>query len=147
MNNRCDYFERLVSDAADTPLATPEQEELRDHLATCASCRKFQSSVENASAALKLLPVAEMTSPLRPALVGSPTPSLLQRIWRARISLPAPLAAAAILVVIGLAVWGATRHSVEPVTKPSQPTATITYVQVEQIAPGSGTLITAPQKP
>ena len=147
MNKPCDYFERLISDAADSSLTSAQQKELGAHLATCAHCREFQTSVQRSSGFLKHLPGAELNIPLPPAVSAPDRLNPLQRVWRSHISLPAPLAAAAVLIIVGLSLWIATRQRAEPVMQLSQPTAAINYVQVEQIAPGSGTLISAPKKP
>ena len=147
MNRSCEYFEQLISNQADSPLSAAEQAELRTHLATCAHCREFQSSVERSSELLKSLPIEKVNAPLNVSLSQSVRPGPLQRIWRSHITLPAPLAAAALLIIIGFSVWMATRHTKTPVMPPSKPTAEINYVQVEQIAPGSGTPIPAPRKP
>ncbi len=147
MNKSCEYFEQLISNEADAPLSASEQQELQNHLATCAHCREFQGSVNRSSELFKRLPMATASAPLalnQPKKSGT---SPLQRIWRSHITLPAPLAAAALLIIIGFSVWIATRHPESPVLPPSKPTAEINYVQVEQIAPGSGTPIVAPKKP
>jgi anti-sigma factor RsiW len=146
MNDQCEYFERLISDSADAQLDQTQQEELRNHLATCAHCREFQSSVIRSSALLRRLPELETDISLRAASSSARKPNPLMRIWKYRISLPAPLAVAALLVVIGLSLWGTLRHPVEPAVQTVQPATTINYVQVEQIPAGSGTPLSAPKK-
>jgi anti-sigma factor RsiW len=144
----CDYFERLISDAADSSLDAPRVAELRDHLATCAECRRFQESVGRSSHYLQELPVIKMTSSSQRLNAETKGIGPLQRIWRARISVPAPLALAALIVVVGLSVWTASRNkAADTPVRSSQPPAAVNYVQVEEIAPGSGTRISTPQKP
>jgi anti-sigma factor RsiW len=144
----CDHFERLISDAADAPLDVSLMAELRDHLASCAECRMFQESVGRSSQLLRQLPDAEMTSSSQRGNATKKNAGPLQRIWRARISIPAPLALAALMIVVGLSVWIASRRSaVETPVRSSQPSAVVNYVQVEEISPSSGTRISTPQKP
>jgi anti-sigma factor RsiW len=146
MTNQCEYFERLISDRLDTPLDKAKQEELRTHLATCAHCREFESSVGRSSAFLRALPNLEMNVPLHATPLSAKKPNPLTRIWQYRISIPAPLAVAALLIVIGLSVWAALRHPDQPAIQTAQPATTINYVQVEQIPAGSGKLLSAPEK-
>ena len=148
MHKTCEYFEQLISDAVDGSLDDIQQEELRAHLRECERCREFQLSVTRSSALVQRLPEFDMTADRQFARHRSAAPGSLQRIWHARISLPAPLAFAAIVVIVGLSVWIGLRRSDQPVSPISQPNAapTINYVQVEQIAPGSGTPIGAPNK-
>lgn len=125
----CDYYERLISYSLDRELTGSEQAELRQHLAECESCREFQRSLLSDRQLLAALPSVQ-TSHRQSNTRGK---SLLTRIWSTRLSVPMPIAAGIVLLVLSLAALSAFRRTDAPPAIGPAPSGSIDYVQVEVV--------------
>jgi anti-sigma factor RsiW len=105
----CDMYEEQVSALIDNELNEEEAESLFRHLSTCLSCRRSLRTVLDLRSDLK-----EQEPPLAPAeldekvlqraasekrYVGDRKP-MAMRVWKRRISIPMPVAAAITIVLI-----------------------------------------------
>lgn len=97
--NNCEQFERLISDSLDGQLEEEKRLELESHLPQCPACREFLSAVKADSDRLQKLPVlnCEKSSPY---IVGY---KVRRRAWMRTVSVPLPLAASILVILLG---WG-----------------------------------------
>lgn len=103
--NDCESVQRLISAGRDERLPSSGRRTIDEHLRRCEGCREFFAMVEAHSATLKALPAAEINTDLG---FNSEKPSkrpYLKKIWSARISVPAPIAAVAVIAVVALAAF------------------------------------------
>lgn len=132
----CEYYERLISDNLESALGEREKLELSEHLRQCTSCREFAADLERQQSLLHSLPAIEATRSLD---IPAPRshPGILSRIWNTRIAVPVPVAAAAILVLLSVAVFSLLSQK-DPASI-EQPLAAgqVDYVQVETISPST----------
>lgn len=101
----CERYERLISDLLDGPLPDDEPEVVERHLAGCDSCREFAEVVRHQRGLLRGLPVMEVGGSV-PRKQARSSGGVLTRLWRARLAVPVPLAAAVLAAVLG---WGLLR--------------------------------------
>lgn len=95
----CRYYQQLISSRLDEALEPAELADLKRHLHSCHACREFESAVRHQHAALASLPR------LSAKHLTPPTASPIRRLWRARISIPAPLAAAIVIAIGSWILW------------------------------------------
>jgi predicted anti-sigma-YlaC factor YlaD len=99
--NKCDYFERLISDRLDSSLSPGEEVKLQDHLQTCEACGSFLKTITKQRELLQALP--DINADSLPLLLGAGetvTKKEVKGIWRRRVSLPMPAVAALLLVLV-----------------------------------------------
>lgn len=134
----CEYFKQLISDSLDMPLETDKQMKLESHLNECAACREFHDGVTNDARILKLLPVLNHDKPLPRVTQQKKN----RRAWMgSKVSLPLPLAATILIVLIGWGAFGWLR----PIAPPDQRVSsrrTITNVHIERLKPAQPVLLT-----
>ena len=99
----CERYRRLLSQQQDEPLPNDRDSGLQQHLAACDRCRKFAKDLEHQREILADLPHLATDTLTLPADSATARPNLAFRLWRARLSVPVPLAAALLAAVIG---WG-----------------------------------------
>lgn len=134
----CEYFKQLISDSLDMSLETDKQMKLESHLNECAACREFHDGVTNDARILKLLPVLNHDKPLPRVTQQKKN----RRAWMgSKVSLPLPLAATILIVLV---CWG-TFGWLRPIAPPDQRVSsrrTITNVHIERLKPAQPVLLT-----
>lgn len=88
----CTFFERMISDQHDSVDSGHNREALQQHLSDCPSCTEFQRSVIAMGERVHGLGQTRLDNTIKNTTMSSPG-ALLNRIWRLRIPVPAPLAA------------------------------------------------------
>lgn len=135
----CAYFQRLISDSLDRPLETDKRLELESHVNECSTCREFLDAARTDSQTLKLLPVLQHNKP-SPRLTEH---RKVRRAWKSGVvSVPLPLAALILIVLVG---WG-TIGWLRPITSPEQKVSVrkfITNIQIERLNPARPVLLTS----
>lgn len=136
----CEYYERLISDSQEASPGEREQLEITQHLRQCASCREFAATMARHEHAIQSLPLMAAARPLPEARKSAP--GFLSQLWNTRLTVPVPVAAAAILVLLSVAVFSL--FSSEQPAPLEQPLAAgqVDYVQVEMISPSTAVRIT-----
>ncbi len=105
MNER-EYFEQLVSAELDGAITPQEKAELDEQLKRDSDLRAFRHDLLRQSEMLRSLPKLVDERLRRQPIPENAGKGILARIWRMRISLPAPVASAAaiLLFVAGLLI-------------------------------------------
>jgi predicted anti-sigma-YlaC factor YlaD len=104
--DRCEYCQQLLSQRMDEPLPSVQQAELKRHLESCENCREFMAELRRQQrmfAGLPELTSDDVTVPAAETRRGG----VLARLWRVRLAIPVPLAAALLAAVIGWELLGA----------------------------------------
>ena len=122
----CPHYQQLISCSLDEPLPSSEQTELDRHLQTCESCRDFERVARRQQQSARELPHSKSSSTaLRPSATARR--DVMSRLWRARISVAAPLAAALLIAAASWLFWTRpdTAESVGPADRFEQATEII----------------------
>ena len=137
-----EYFERLISDMLDGPLPDGKADELERHLAESPESVRFLRDALDQSRILQRLPEVAMNRPLEASRRKG-----VSSVWRLRLAVPLPVAAAVAILVAGLA-WVSLRPSGAPSERKSQPVseASVQYVQIEKLAPASAVLVSSSEE-
>lgn len=143
--NRCDQFQKLISDNLDTPLDSGMLNELQEHLASCDDCVRFSETAGNQDLILKSLPIQQPEGDAIEVQITDVRTGMINRLWHLRIRVPLPVAAAALLIFVA---W----QLIEPETTPSEsiqgrPAAQsrVEYLQTERMQPAVARLISSNQ--
>jgi anti-sigma factor RsiW len=99
----CERYQQLLSGRLDESLPSEHGAALRKHLAACDRCREFEQELEDQRKVLARLPHLSADSLSLPTGTDTTRPNIAIRLWRARLSIPAPLAAVLVAAVVG---WG-----------------------------------------
>jgi hypothetical protein len=141
-----EYFERLISDMLDSPLPPDKADDLEVHLrqADTTDTAAFLKDAIDQSRLLRSIP----TVPLNADLPGGQSrkyPSL-RRLWNIRLSIPAPAAFAAVIVLVGLLIVGLWHKPFTgSETHPEMAGQSVRYVQVERLKPVSAVKVSPEQ--
>ena len=139
--SNCEYFERLISDRLDSPLKAEQASALERHLSECQACREFNETVQRQRISVQNLPSQKMTGKLRLSDGRQFRNSVLTKLWRSRITVPLPAAAAVLLALIG---WGILTMSYnmdlggkagETTPPPVTESVQVRYVRIERVEP------------
>ena len=117
----CEFLER-VSLLIDGELSREQSERVREHITSCAVCRRAEQ---------EFLIVRRQIRSYKPALGAYNRERALREIterwWEKKIALPAPVFAMAILLMLALVTWSlmarpsATAPEADQVARPPQP--------------------------
>ena len=133
-----DYFERLISDMLDSPLPPDKADDFEAHLrqAETTDTATFLKDAIDQSRLLRSIPTVPLNAEL-PGQQSRKYPSL-RRLWNIRLSIPAPAAFAAVVVLVGLLIVGLwTPRFTGSERQPGTADHSIRYVQIERLKPAS----------
>ena len=137
----CEYYESLISKALDEPLTAEQESELREHIHHCADCRAFRANCERHRLLIKDMPGPVLSHKMTFPTSSRPRKNRFKSIWTSRISVPVPLAAATLFVVLAAATFNLLRDNKYIPQNPSEPTRQIKYVQEIKMAPVTARII------
>ena len=141
-----EYFERLISDMLDSPLAPDKADDLEAHLwqGDTADTAAFLKDAIDQSRLLRSIPTVPLNADL-PGQQSRKYPSL-RHLWKIRLSIPAPAAFAAMVVLVGLLIVGLwDKPFTGSETHPDTADRSIRYVQIERLKPVSAVKVSPGQ--
>jgi anti-sigma factor RsiW len=141
-----EYFERLISDMLDSPLPPNKADDLEAHLrqAETTDTAAFLKDAIDQSRLLRSIPTVSLNAEL-PGQQFRKYPSV-RRLWNIRLSIPAPAAVAAAVVLVALLIvglWNPRFTGSE--TQPDTADRSVRYVQIERLKPASAVEV-SPEK-
>ncbi len=132
----CEYYQKLISDQLDEPLAAERAEELRAHLVQCPACREFLAAIQKQSELIRMLAIDDGGAHLKTLHMPAPkSPPLLHRVWRTRLSLPLPVAASLLAVWILSGLFFATNRPGEAGVALASDTPVVECVHTLRLTP------------
>lgn len=136
-----EYYERLISDSLDRPLSPAEAKELKQAMREHPELVEFQTATLQNAQTVRSLPQLKVTRTLKSSFDGDRKRNVFWSLWKSRLSLPVPVAAVLVVIVIASALFGI--HSVYEPVEPigAQRATTIEYVQIERLEPTTAVLI------
>jgi anti-sigma factor RsiW len=137
----CEYYEKLISKALDDLLTAEQESELREHILHCDNCRAFQADCEKHRLLIRDLPGPALSRQITFPTSGHHRRSWLKSIWSSRITVPVPLAAAMLIIVIASAAFNLLQDHKHILQTPAEPARQIRYVQEIKLAPVTAQII------
>ncbi len=141
-----EYFERLISDMLDSPLPPDKADDLEAHLrrSETTDTAAFLKDAIDQSRLLRSIPTVSLDADLPEQ--QSRKYSSLRSLWKVRLSIPAPAAFAAVVVLVGLLIVGLwNKPFTGSETHPDTADRSIRYVQVERLKPVSAVKVSPGQ--
>ena len=102
----CEQNQMMLSELYDDGTDIKQNDELQSHLHSCADCKEFQVDLQNQSIQLQNLPNIDFQN--------EQEETILKKIWKTKISIPLPAAAAVFVIVTGLYWLNGSIEQVEP---------------------------------
>lgn len=136
MMKTCDEFERLISDQLDGELPAAEARALHDHLRDCASCQEFADSCRRVRDVIQRLP-----QPTGATATLLPQRAVNVPWWRRRMSVPVPIAAGIVILLIG--GWALSLRTPDTPAGRSRSTGPVQAVEVIRVKPA----VAQPEQP
>lgn len=137
----CEYYQRLLSESLDDDLTEEQADEVEKHLIDCVACRAFQRISKNQAVLTRQLPMVDCSD--NDGKVNDLSkPAYLKQFWSARLSVPLPVAAAVLLLVLGISGWGLMKSGGSPTSSPPlhRGMTQIEQIQIMRFEPQSALL-------
>jgi predicted anti-sigma-YlaC factor YlaD len=132
----CEYFQRLMSDQLDEPLAPELGHKLNVHLKQCSDCAEFLKTLQKQSAMIRSLAVVDDGPQVRAVQALNPTSQpLWRKVWRTRLSVPLPVAASLLALWIVSGAYFATGKSTTTHTNPPVETPAVKCLSTVSLRP------------
>lgn len=137
----CEYFERLISMSIDEPLTSEQQKDLNEHLRGCRGCRSFKESAEHHRALLNDMPRPVLSRKLSIPAPEKSRKNRLKSLWDSQITIPVPLAAAFLVIIVAATLFNLLQDSKSLSSKPPVPACEIKFVQEIKLKPVTAQII------
>ena len=138
-----EYFEYLVSLELDNDLSPEQKEDLEQQLSRDSRLRTYRADLRSQQQVIRSLPTLGSTGSMDVTPARPQSGSVLGRLWAIRLNQPAPVAAAAaiILFIGGMFITRTEIQLARPAVPASAESGPILF-QSEKLEPASARLVT-----